>query len=509
MLNRIVECVPNFSEGRRPQVIQAIVDAIRSAPDVYVLDVSSDPDHNRTVVTFVGSPESVDEGAFRGIAVAKERINLDEHQGEHPRIGATDVVPFVPVRNVTMEECVAIARRLGQRVGQELGIPVYLYGEAATRPERQRLAHIRRGQYERWKEEIGRVPERDPDFGPPVAGPWGATVIGARPFLIAYNLYLNSDDVAIADRIARHVRHSSGGLRFVQAKGFLVEGQAQVSMNLTHFEKTPIPMVQELVKRDAAQWGLAVTRAELVGMIPQKALTDAAKWYLQLHDLEDDQILENKLASVLEEAERTEPARAALAPRAFLEAVAAPTPTPGGGSTAALAAALAAALTEMVAGLTLGRKRYAGVQDRAQKALDRARELRERLARAVQEDADAFDALMAAYRDKEADPETRRRAIQAATRRAGEVPLEVARLALEVAQLALEMARVGNVNARSDAGVGALMAQAGVRGAGLNVRVNARELEDTALAQAWEQEVQELEERVQALVEEAVALARA
>lgn len=514
MLNRIVECVPNFSEGRRPEVIQAIVDAIRSAPGVYVLDVSSDPDHNRTVVTFVGSPETVDEGAFRGIAAAKELINLDEHRGEHPRIGATDVVPFVPVRNVTMQECVEIARRLGRRVGEELGIAVYLYAEAATRPERQRLANIRRGEYERWKEEIGVVPEREPDFGPAVPAPWGATVIGARPFLIAYNLYLNSDNVAIADRISRHVRHSSGGLRFVQAKGFLVEGQAQVSMNLTNFEKTPIPIVQELVKRDAAQWGLTVTHAELVGMIPQKALTDAAKWYLQLHDLPDDLILENKLAQVLEqeqqagETESTASPRAAITPRAFLDAVAAPTPTPGGGSVAALAGALAAALTEMVAGLTVGRKKYAQVQDVAQAVLERAQSLRARLTQAIQEDAAAFDALLAAYRNKDLDESARREAIQAATRRAAEVPLEVARLSLEAARLALDIARVGNVNARSDAAVGALMAQAAVRGAGLNVRVNARELADRELAQAWEQELEGLESEVHSLAEEAVSLAR-
>ncbi len=220
-MNRIIECVPNFSEGRRPEVVAAIVDAIRSAPGVNVLDVTSDPDHNRSVVTFVGSPETVAEGAFRGIAKAAELIDLDQHTGEHPRMGATDVVPFVPVKNVTAKECAAIARDLGRRVGDELGICVYLYADAATRPEREKLPDIRKGQYEGWKAEIGLKPEREPDFGPAVAKPWGATVIGARPFLIAYNLYLNSDRVDIADQISRTIRFTSGGLRFVQAKGFL------------------------------------------------------------------------------------------------------------------------------------------------------------------------------------------------------------------------------------------------------------------------------------------------
>ena len=321
----LVECVPNFSNGRDPAVYGQIADAIRGVAGVQVLDVSADADHNRTVITFVGGPDEVVEAAFRAIQTARDLIDLDHHQGEHPRIGATDVCPFVPVRGINTEGCVALARRLGKRVGEELGVAVYLYGAAATRPERESLADIRKGQYELWKQEVATNPRRQPDYGPAEPRPWGATVIGARPFLIAYNLYLNANDAAVAEQIAKAVRFSSGGLRYVQARGFLVEGQAQVSMNLTNFERTPIYRVQEMVRREAAQHGLTITRAELVGLIPQKALLDAARWYLQIEPFRDDQVLDLRLESAAADA-----ARPSALP--LDEAVAAATPTPGGGS---------------------------------------------------------------------------------------------------------------------------------------------------------------------------------
>jgi glutamate formiminotransferase / formiminotetrahydrofolate cyclodeaminase len=292
----LIECVPNFSEARRPDVVQAIVDAIRSVAGVHVLNVSADRDHNRTVVTFVGDVTAVESGAFAGIAAAAALIDLDQHRGEHPRIGATDVVPFVPLRAVTMDECVALARRLGERVGRELGLPVYLYEAAATRPDRQHLENLRRGQYEGLKDDIATHPDRQPDFGPARLGNAGATIIGARPFLIAYNVYLNTSDVRIAKHIAHAVRHSSGGLRYVKALGLLVGGQAQVSMNLTDFRKTPVYRVVEMVRREAARYGTSILRSELVGLIPQAALVNAAQWYLQLDGLQDEQILENNMA---------------------------------------------------------------------------------------------------------------------------------------------------------------------------------------------------------------------
>jgi glutamate formiminotransferase / formiminotetrahydrofolate cyclodeaminase len=477
-MEQIVECVPNFSDGRNPEVYEAIADTIRQVPSVQLIDVSADADHNRSVMTFIGSPAAVVEAAFQAIALAAQRINLDEHSGEHPRLGATDVCPIVPIRNITIEECVALAQQLGERVGQELGIAVYLYGAAATRPERERLAAIRRGQYERWREEIGHDPAREPDFGPAEPRTWGATTIGVRPFLIAYNLYLNSDNVAIADKISRAVRQSSGGLPHVQAKGFLVEGQAQVSMNLTDFSKTPIARVQELVKREAARYGLTVTRAELIGLAPQKALVDAAAYYLQLDGLEDTQIVEHHVQQLQEKS---------LTPTAYLEATAAAKPTPGGGSAAAMAGALGAALAQMVAGLTVGRKAYAQVSDEAETILYKAAELRQSLTAAIVADMQAFDALMQAWRNKELAETERQAAIEKATFGAAEVPLHVARLARDVAKLAQTIATIGNRNAVTDATAGAILARAAVQIALLNVKINLVDLtkqENEAAAKA-------------------------
>jgi glutamate formiminotransferase/formiminotetrahydrofolate cyclodeaminase len=489
--------VPNFSDGRNPEAYNGLAEQIRSVRGVTVLNVSPDSDHNRTVITFVGEPTAVAEAAFRAIAFAAQHINLDEHQGEHPRLGATDVVPFIPVRGVTMADCVALAQGLGKRVGEELGIAVYLYEEAATRPERQKLANIRRGEYELWREEVATNPDRRPDFGPAEAKSWGATVIGARPFLIAYNIYLNSSDVGIADKIARNIRFIGGGLRFVQAKGFLVEGQAQVSMNLTNFEKTPIHRVQEMVRREAAQYGLTITRAELIGLSPQKALMDAAKWYLQLEDMENNQVLEYQMAEAAASAGADQDSE--LTPHTFVEAVASKEPTPGGGSVAALAGALGAALAQMVAGLTTGRKKYADVSDQAQMILDQAGELRQQLTAAIAEDAAAYKRVMAAFRNKELSGAAREAAVEEATIGAGEVPLRVARLSLEAARLGLAMAEIGNVNAVTDGAAGVLLARTAVQVAGLNVKTNAVGLKDRSLAQSWQEEVAALEAEAEEL----------
>lgn len=498
----LVECVPNFSNGRDPAVYGRIADAIRGVAGVQVLDVSADADHNRTVITFVGGPDEVVEAAFRGIQTARDLIDLDQQRGEHPRIGATDVCPFVPVRGITTEGCVALARRLGKRVGEELGVAVYLYGAAATRPDRENLADIRKGQYELWKEEVATNPRRLPDFGPAEARPWGATVIGARPFLIAYNLYLDSSDAQIAEEIAKTVRFSSGGLRYVQARGFLVDGQAQVSMNLTNFERTPIYRVQEMVRREAAQRGLSITRAELVGLIPQKALLDAARWYLQIEPLHDDQVLELRL----QHGEAATAADEATGP-SFIDAVAAATPTPGGGSVAAQTGALAAGLAQMAAGLTVGRKRYADVAAEAGRVLDEADTLRRQLAAAIAEDSAAFERVMAVARDKSLDEAAKATAMEAATVVAGEVPLRVVRLCRDVARLAQTIAAIGNVNAATDAAVGAIMARAAAEGAGLNVRINSIALKDRALAEAWRAEIAALLAEVGQIADAAVRTA--
>lgn len=489
-MQQLVECVPNFSNGRNPAIYNQIADKIRAVNGVKVLNVSADADHNRTVITFVGAPDAVEEAAFQAIALAAQLINLETHSGQHPRIGATDVCPFIPINGMTQTDCVQMAQRLGKRVGAELDVAVYLYGAAATRPERTKLAAIRKGEYELWQDEVATNPDRKPDFGPAKPQTWGATVIGVRPFLIAYNLYLNSDNVAYAEEIARAVRFLSGGLRNVQAKGFLVEGQAQVSMNLTDFNKTPIHRVQELVRREAARYGLTITKAELIGLTPQKALFDAAKWYLQLDDMQDNQVLETQLYAAPDENP---------APFAFLEATAAATAAPGGGSVAALAGALAAALTQMVAGLTMGRKQYAEVKGEAQHIAQAAHALRKQLTNAIAADAAAYTAVMAVFRNKGLSPEEKAAALESATIGAAEVPGEVARLSLSVARLAQKIAEIGNVNAVSDAAAAAFMARAAVQAAALNVKINAVSLQNRALAETMVQNVNVLEDEVAAI----------
>lgn len=283
-MSQLIEAVPNFSEGRRAEVVEAIVQAIQ-APGVLLLDRSSDADHNRSVVTVVGSPAAVVEGLFRAVAVAAAQIDLFQHRGEHPRLGAADVVPLVPIAGITLEECVALAHGLGQRIGAELGLPVYLYAAAATRPERRKLPDIRRGEFEGLLECI-HLPERAPDYGPVRVGPAGAVVVGARPFLVAYNIYLGTDDVELAKTIAKAVRESSGGLPAVQARGMLVGGQAQVSMNLLDTGVTPLHVVFDEVARLAAQHGTPLVRSELIGLIPEEVMLQAAAHFLKLPDFD-------------------------------------------------------------------------------------------------------------------------------------------------------------------------------------------------------------------------------
>lgn len=488
MSQALVECIPNFSDGRREDVIEAITREIASVPGVHVLDRHSDADHNRTVITFAGAPEPVSQAAFAAIARAAELIDLDQHRGEHPRIGATDVVPFVPLAGFDMASCVELARSLGRRVADELGIPVYLYEAAATRPDRVNLENLRRGEYEGLKEAIKEDPARAPDFGPKRLGKAGATVIGARAPLIAYNVYLTSDDVEIAKKVAAAVRQSSGGLRYVKALGMLVEGRAQVSMNLTDFTRTPLARVVEMVRREAARYGVAVHHAELVGLIPQSALVDAARWYLQLDDFNPDQVLETRLYATFR-ADQNE---------GFLDRLAAGNATPGGGSAAAYAGAMAAGLVAMVARLTQGKKKYAGVEARMLEIVDQADRLRKELEAAVAADSRAFEDVLAAMRlPKETDQEKSRRsqAIEQASLHAAAVPLATARRAVEALELAAEVAATGNLNAASDAASAGALARAALTAAAMNVRVNAASVQDRAAAASWAAELSRLEAR--------------
>ncbi len=475
----LVECVPNFSEGRRPEVIEAIVSAVRSVCGVTVLDHSSDADHNRSVLTFVGAPEAVETAAFAAIQKASELIDMTRHSGEHPRIGATDVVPFIPISGVQMADCAQMARSLGKRVGEELGIPVYLYEQAATRPDRQNLENIRRGEYEGLREAIRTDSDRAPDFGPLELGSAGATVIGARAPLVAYNIYLNTDDVEAARKIAHSIRHSGGGLHFVKALGMLVDNRAQISMNLTDFTRTPIHRVQELVKIEAARYGYQIAFSELIGLLPEQALIDSARWYLQLDRFSEEQILEHRLYS----AERT-----STRPDAFIDAVASGEPTPGGGAVAALAGSLAAALAAMVARTTLGKKKYAEVEAAMQSAARVADDLRAVLTRTITDDSAAFEAVMAAYRLPKEDP-SRPDAIQTALQAASDVPMQTAGLALQAMEQLKIVATQGNTNAITDAATGVHIALAAIEGATLNVLVNLQSIQDADMAKKMTDEI--------------------
>lgn len=294
-MSQIIECIPNFSEGCRIEVIDEIVQSIEQVEGVRVLHRTSDEDHNRSVITFVGDINTVGEAAFQAIYTASQLIDMKQHTGVHPRIGAADVIPFVPLENATMEDCIQIARKLGQRVGNELNLPVYLYGQTATHPQRENLAHIRRGQYEGLQEKMMN-PEWQPDYGSTTVGKAGAVAIGARKPLIAYNVYLNSDDVQIAKQIARTIRASNGGLVGVKALGLLVRGLAQVSMNLTDYRQTPIYRVMEAIRVEAQKQDVTIAHSELIGLLPQDALIETAAWYLQLQDFDAARILENRLS---------------------------------------------------------------------------------------------------------------------------------------------------------------------------------------------------------------------
>ncbi len=475
---RIVECVPNFSEGRRPEVLEEIVRALRAAPGVLLLDREMDADHNRAVVTIAGPPEAVLEGAYRGIAKAAERIDLRVHKGEHPRMGAADVVPFVPIAGVTMEECVALARALGERVGRELRIPVFLYEAAATRPDRANLADVRRGEFEGLREEIGKNPDRAPDFGPAVIHPSaGAVAIGARMPLIAYNVNLATRDVSIAKKIAKAVRHSGGGLPSVKALGFELKdrGLCQVSMNLVNYKETPIHRAFTAVAREAEGHGIAVVGSEVVGLVPEEAIVECADFFLKLENFEPNQILETRLREASEARSESK--------EEFLERLASNSPTPGGGSVAALSGALGAALVSMVSRLTLGSKKYAEVSKPIKEILDSAESIRSELVRLIDRDAEAFEKVLRAYkmhRAGEGEERARNEAIERGLLEAIEVPLETMERASSLIDLAARVAAIGNVRAISDAGVAAYMAEAAARSAALNVRINAAGLTSEA-----------------------------
>ncbi len=396
-MSELVECVPNFSEGRNLSVVRAIAAEISSDRSVRLLDQEMNADHNRSVITFVGEAEAVVEAALKGVRKATELIDLRRHRGEHPRMGATDVLPFVPVGSTRLERCVELARIAGERIGAELKIPVFLYEAAAARPSRQNLADVRRGEFEGLAREIGANPERLPDFGPPHIHPSaGAIAVGARMPLLAFNVNLGTKDVEIAKKIAKAIRFQSGGLRHVKALGFALQerGIVQISMNLVNTWGTPVQRVFALIKDEADRYGVPIVGSEVVGLVSQDALIDVAEHYLRIENFSRDQILENRLARRIGATEQTV--------AEFLEDVASAAPTPGGGSVSALAGALGAALATMVARLTIGKQKYAEHETRMRDAEARAEALRRELFDLVREDARAYEGFRSASKQSRA-----------------------------------------------------------------------------------------------------------
>jgi len=514
---KLIECVPNFSEGRDRSVIDAIVAAIDAIDGVEVLDVDPGEATNRTVVTFAGTPEAVEEAALAGMAKAAELIDMRTHHGEHPRMGATDVLPFVPLEDATMDDAVALARRVAERAGAELGIPVYLYEYAASGGRRS-LSEVRRGEYE------GLAAREDaPDFGPRLNERAGATAVGARPFLIAYNVNLNTKDRRLAHRVAQAIRtlgtpardaegkivkdehgktvFTPGRFQEVKAVGWYIDeyDRAQVSINLTDFHVSPVHAVFDACREEAAARGMRVTGSEIVGLVPLEAMLMAGDHYLRAQGTttgvpEPERIDAAVVSLGLEELGPFDPQAKIVEYRLgrgpdrlrgmslerFADAVSAATPTPGGGSVAAAVGALGAALTSMVAGLTHAKK---GMEDRRETMEDvgrRAQALKDRLLAAVDEDTAAFDAVLAAVRMPKTTPDeqvARAEAMAAANRRATLVPLEVMETAVEVLELARVVVEQGNPSSVTDAAVGAECAATAVESASLNVRINLQDLD--------------------------------
>ena len=476
-MSTLVECVPNFSEGRDKSKVDAIIDAMKM-DGVYLLDRESDSDHNRSVITLVGEREAIQEAAIRGVGMAADLIDLNGHTGAHPRMGAADVVPFIPIDGVTIEDCVAMARHVGAEIWKRFQVPVYLYEAAAATPERQNLENIRRGQFEGIRAEIATNPARRPDFGEAKVHPTaGATVVGARKFLIAYNVFLNTPAVEIAKKVAKAVRFSSGGLRFVKGAGFLVRGLAQVSMNLTDFEQTPVHRAFEMVKREAERYGVAPVSSEIVGLIPKRALEQAAEWFLQVENFDSSLILENRLAAVMGGKMAVGGLRAGVEP--FVEQLAAPTATPGGGSAAAVAGAMAAGLATMVASMSRGKKAYLQSESQLSAAIGRLGVLREELKAAIDADAESYNAVMRAYEQAKTVGEKEGEAlIEAALKQATSVPQGVAEKAQEVARIATSLEGITNPNMKSDLTTATALARAVIAGALANVEINLASVQD-------------------------------
>jgi len=545
---KLVECVPNFSEGRNREKIKAITKEIETTPQVKLLDVDPGETTNRTVVTFIGSPEGVKEAAFKAIKRAAEVIDMSKHKGAHSRIGATDVCPFVPVSGVTMEDCVQIANEIGERVARELGIPIYLYEDAAKKPERKNLATIRTGEYEGLPEKL-KDPEWTPDYGEPVFNQKaGATVIGAREFLIAYNINLNTRDRKLAHEIALNLREQGrakrdadgkiirdtdgksinipGKFKAVKAVGWYIDdyGIAQISINFTNYKISPPHLVFDEARNKAEKLGLRVTGSELVGLIPKEALLMAGRYYLEKQGKspgvpEEELIMIAVISLGLNDVAPFEPEKKIIEYqfqetansllnfnlREFANELSMDSPAPGGGSTAALCGALSASLSSMVSNLTVGKKGYENVQKDMKNLAVKAQVLKDEFLRAVDLDTAAFNKLMESFRlpkKTEAQKEERDQVIEEATKEATLVPFEVLKKSLESLKLAKEVAFKGNKNSLSDAGVAGLSAQAAAEGAYYNIKINLPNLIDAEFKSKIKKQASSMKKKAVELGEE-------
>ncbi len=549
-MQKIVECVPNFSEGHDLALIEQITSSIAQVEGVTLLDVDSGADTNRTVVTFIGGPEAAVEAAFQGIKRASELIDMRKHTGAHARMGATDVCPFIPVSNMTMEECAELSRILGKRVGDELAIPVYLYEYSATSPERENLANIRAGEYEGLSQKL-KDPNWKPDFGKAeFNASAGATVMGARKFLIAYNVNLNTRDQKKATDIALEIREAGrnardpktnkfiydesgtplkrpGTLKAVKAVGWYIDeyNMAQISMNLVDMEITPFHIAFDEVVKQADLRGLRVSGSELVGLIPLTAMLDAGRYYLKKQNSStavshaeliriaiqsmglnefspfkpQERIIEYQLGS------KNEKNLVAMGVTEFVDELASDSPAPGGGSVSALASALAAGLTNMVGVLTYGKKDYQDYWEEVESISNQAQALKDTFLFLVDEDTRSFNNVMASMRLPRESPEQqtdRLKALQEATLYSAQIPLKVMRHSLEIMKLAARIAEIGNQNSLSDVGVAVLQARAGLEGAALNVLINIPGIDDKTIVAEFETEVAQLKSKSKALADQ-------
>jgi len=542
-MSALVECVPNFSEGSDRTKIDSILKEITSVKGVTLLDADPGEATNRTVVTFVGTPGAVKEAAFRSIKKAKEVIDMSTHHGEHPRIGATDVCPLVPVSGINMEECAELARELGERVGRELNIPVYLYEKAASAPYRQNLAEIRKGEYEALENKL-KDPEWQPDFGPvefiEEVARSGATVIGAREFLIAYNVNLNTTDKKIAKEIALTIREGGrnkrgrdgkfirdengvpikqpGTLKCVKAVGWYIEeyNRAQISINLTNYHITPLHEVYEESRRQAEAIGAIVTGSEVVGLIPRESIIEAGRFYLgrmgRSTGVPEEEIVRCAIISMgLQEVSEFDPGKKIIEyvvdweetplidmkVKGFVNEVSVDSPAPGGGSVAALSGSLAAALSSMVCNLTSGKRRLEPeLKHELISVAEKAQDIQKRLLLAVDRDTSAFNGVMEAMKMPKGTPEERKvrdAAVQQGYKQAAEVPLKTAEDCLEIFPLAMVAAEKGNQASVTDAGVSAMMAYAGLMGAIMNVRINLVSIVDIDYRNSMQEKLNSLE----------------